>query len=56
MKYLYLIGIVSLYPMFYIFSFLAFMQGLDIIAYPTVLGGGWAVGMLTWAFINEYYL
>lgn len=56
MKYLWLIGIISLYPMFYIYSFMGFMQGLDLIAWPMILGGGWAVGMITWAYFKEYWL
>lgn len=56
MKYLWLLLIVFLYPAFYMYSYMGFMQGLDVIAWPMILGGGLGVGMITWAFLKEYWL
>lgn len=38
---------------FYIGSTLAFMSGVPPIAWLMVVGGAWALGMITWAFIQE---
>ena len=40
---------------FYMGATLAFMQGIDVIAWPMVLGGAWAIGMVGYYMLKEIF-
>lgn len=56
MKYLYLLAFIFVYWGFYIGSFLAFLQGVDVIAYPLVIGTGFIIGAMTYEYLKEYWI
>lgn len=56
MKWLWLLGVIIVYFAYYVFSYLAFMTEMDIIAVPVVIGGGISVVLITNAFIKEYFI
>jgi hypothetical protein len=56
MKWLWLLGITVIFLSFYVFSWMAFMTGEYVIAWPMVMGGGVGIGLITLAYFREYWI
>ena len=55
-KWLWLAVLVVIFSGFYVGSFLAFSAGVDIVAYPMVLGGAVVLGLLAHQYFLEYWI
>ena len=55
-KWLWLSVLVIIFFGFYPFSFLAFSAGVDIIAFPMVIGGAVILGLLAHQYFLEYWI
>lgn len=55
-KWLWLAVLVILFIGLYPVSFLAFSAGVDVIAFPMVLGGAAVIGAITYEYFIEYWI